>query len=205
MLRQKTAESVLKAIEASPSGVAMLDVLESLKLCGRDTLKTTISRLNKAGRIIRLKRGTYSTNPMDDAYACCRATFGGYLGFASALHIHGLITENPFTVHVVTPNLSKTVKIGQYEFKAVAMKEKAIGFERKGNYVVSTRAKTLFDCLYLPEYGVEKEKLRSAYANAKLTGNEWKEFKRYAGMTGAGKRKKMMDEAKRVKRHGTEH
>ncbi len=205
MLNKKVTEAVLKAIEASPSGIATLDVLESLRFCGRPTLKTTLSRLNKSGRIIRLKRGTYSSNPMKDAYLSAQATFNGYIGFTSALHLHGLITENPFTIHVVTTNTAKTVKAGQYEFKAVALKEKAIGFERKGNYTVSTRAKTLFDCLYLPEYGVEKGKMLVAYAGAKITKKEWAEFRRYAGMAATRKRGKIMDAANWVKKHGTEH
>ena len=192
------SRAVLDAVERSPDGIARLDVLESLGLCDRLTLRTTLSRLNKSGRIIRLKRGVYSANPMKDIYVCAQSTFNGYLGFSTALHLHGLIAEMPFTITVVTVNGSGTKKMGEYEFMAVSLKEKAIGFERKGDYVVSTRAKTLFDCLYLPRYSVESRKLSEAFAQADLPGREWKEFRRYVKKFAAGKAAESMLDVERA-------
>ncbi len=179
MFKEKVSAAVLKAIEISPLGIATLDVLESLQLCDNDTLKTTLSRLNTSGKIIRLKRGVYSTNPIKDAFACAQSTFNGYLGFTSALYLHKLTTEVPFTITVVTRQDSGSKTFGQYTFKAVSLKQKAVGFENNGPYVVSTRAKTLFDCLYLPRYAIEEEKLLAAFREAKLTAKEWKEFSSY--------------------------
>jgi len=178
---------VLKAVEDSPSGIALLDVLESLGLCSPGTLKTTLSRLGKARRIIRLKRGVYSANPMRDAFACAQAVFNGYLGFSSALYLHRLAAEVPFTVTVVTKSVSRAKTFGQYEFRAVAMKEKAVGFEKKGGYVVSTRPKTLFDCLYLPKYSVEHGKLVDAFKDARLSAREWREFDFFVEKLASGK------------------
>ncbi|NYZ73660.1 hypothetical protein H0O00_00800 [Candidatus Micrarchaeota archaeon] len=171
---------ILQAVENSPAGIASLDVLKSLGLCGAKSLRTILSRLGKSGRIIRLKRGVYSASPMRDAFACAQSAFNGYLGFSSALYLHKLITEVPFTITVVTTNVSAMKKIGEYEFRAVALKEKAVGFERKGPYVVSSRAKTLFDCAYLPRYSVPMEKLVQAYRSARLSDEEWREFDSYA-------------------------
>ncbi len=173
------SQAVLKAVENSPGGIASLDVLASLGLCGPFTLRTTLSRLGRSGRIIRLKRGVYSANPMRNAFACAQAVFGGYIGFSSALYLHKLITEVPFVVTVVTSRLSKAKRFGGYEFRAVALREKAVGFERKGEYVLSTRAKTLFDCLYLPRYSVEEGKLLEAFRAANLAKGEWREFRGY--------------------------
>ncbi|HII53665.1 TPA: hypothetical protein HA316_02420 [Candidatus Micrarchaeota archaeon] len=179
MLSYKLSEMVLKAIENSPMGITNLEVLESLSLSGPFTLKTTLSRLNKSGRIIRLKRGVYSSNPMRDVYACAQALFNGYLGFSTALYLRGLISELPFTVTVVTASKSFTKTFAAYQFKAVALKEKAVGFENKGPYVVSTRAKSLFDCIYLPKYSIEQEKLVNAFKDASLLPSEWREFRHY--------------------------
>lgn len=173
------SQSVLDAIRSSPDGLASLDVLDSLGFCDRLTLKTTISRLNKSGRIMRLKRGVYSVKPMRDALACAQDAFNGYLGFSTAMRVHGLISEIPFTLFVVTPGVSKRVEFGDYEFQAVALGSKAVGFEKKGIYVVSSRAKTLFDCIYLPRYAVERAKLFDAFSRAGLTCLEWKEFDSY--------------------------
>lgn len=187
---------VLSAIENSPSGIATLDIIESLKLCDRNTLKTTLSRLNKSGKILRLKRGVYSSNPLKDAFAAAQAVFNGYLGFSSALYLHGLITELPFTVTVVTTGVSRLKRIGNYEFRAVSLGEKAAGFEKKGAYSVSTRPKTLFDCLYLPRYSVEMQKLAEAYRHAGLSAKECVEFDSYVKRFAAGKTLKRIKKIK---------
>ena len=173
------SQFVLRSVEDSPNGIASLDVLESLGLCDPFTLKTTLSRLSRSGRIIRLKRGLYSANPMKDVYLCAQSVFNGYLGFSTALYLHKLIAEMPFMITVVTACTSRTKRFGEYEFRAVALKEKAVGFERNGEYVVSTRAKTLFDCLYLPRYSVGSEKLFEAFREADLSDKEWQEFDLY--------------------------
>jgi len=205
MLKNNVTQRLLKAIEGSPSGIASLDVLKSLALADERTLKTTLSRLGRSGRIIRLKRGAYSVNPIRDAYVCGLTLFRGYLGFTSALHLHGLITEVPFTVTVVTVADSKLKRIGEYEFRAVALGEKAVGFERKGEHVVSTRAKTLFDCIYLPDYSVERQKLVDIFKEAHLTAKEWREFRLYvAKFASNGQRAKMRAVEKEIRggKHG---
>lgn len=202
---EKLSDKLVKAIESSPNGVASLDVLESLGLCGPFTLRTTLSRLSQSGRILRLKRGLYSANPMKDAFLCAQSVFNGYLAFSTALYLQKLIAEAPFTVTVVTKGTSRTRRFGEYEFRAVALKEKAVGFERKGGYVLSTRAKTLFDCLYVPKYSVEEEKLFGAFGDAELAEGEWREFGRYVKKFASGKTAKKMEDAERSirgRRHG---
>ncbi len=191
---------VLQAVETSPQGIVSLDILESLRLCDADTLKTTLSRLNRKGRIIRLKRGVYAGNPLKDAFAAAQAAFKGYIGFSAALHLHGLIAETPFTITVVTTNTSASKAFGQYEFRAVALKDKAVGFEILEGHTVSTRAKTLFDCIYMPGYSVEEEKLVSSFRDARLRGAEWAEFRGYVKRFIRQKaRKKFHDIEKRIR------
>ncbi len=199
MFPEKLPDKLMYYIELSPSGVSALDVLDSLKLCDSNTLKTTLSRLTKKGKIIRLTRGVYSVNPIKDPFICAEVTFGGYLGFSTALYLHKLITEVPYTLFVVTRNNSGSKQIGQYTFKGVSLKEKALGMEHK-NYWISTRTKTLFDCLYLPQYSIEKEKLFSAYKNAKLSEKEWDEFNGYVKKFASEKIVKRIKEAiKKIK------
>ncbi|MEK6953851.1 MAG: hypothetical protein AABX01_02510 [Candidatus Micrarchaeota archaeon] len=192
MFQKKITERVLEAIEHSPKGIASLDVLASLRICGRDTLKTTLSRLGMTNRLIHLKRGTYSVNPLRDAFSCAQSTFNGYLGFTSALYLHKLITEIPFSITVVTNHVSKGKLVGEFSFLAVALNEKAVGFEKLGDYVVSSRAKTLFDCLYLPKYSIEQTKLIASYKEAKLGKTEWKDFDGYVKKFAGGKKEKML-------------
>ncbi len=171
--------TVLDAIKNSPNGIMTLDIFESLKICNDSTLKTTLSRLSKSGKIIRLKRGTYSTNPLIDAFTSAQYIFNGYVGFSSALYLHRLITEIPFSIAVVTRFKSGTRTIGQYEFRAVALKDKAVGFSDIDGIVISTRSKTLFDCLYLERYSIERDKLIEVYRSARLSSKELTEFNSY--------------------------
>lgn len=181
MLKQKVVTRLLKAAEGSPDGVITLELLDSLKLASRQTLKVTLSRLAKSGRLLRLKRGVYCTNPMRDAFAAASAIFNGYVGFGSALYLHRMLAEIPFTIIVVTKATSAAKELGQYEFRAVSFGKNAVGSGRKGRMAVSTRAKTLFDCLQLPRYAPEFEKVVQAYAENPLSKKEWKEFDSYCG------------------------
>lgn len=173
------ARRVLSAIEKTPEGIAKLDVLKSLRLCGDSTLRTTLSRLGKAGKIIRLKRGTYAANPIRDVFAAAQETFNGYIGFSSALYVHRLIAEMPFAITIVTKNESESKVVGAYEVKAVAMGARAVGFVNVGGLTVSSRAKTLFDCIYLKRYSIGQEKLIDAYRGARMSPEEWEEFGSY--------------------------
>jgi|GEM_PF-1507093 len=191
-LPQRVTDGILRAIERSPSGILPLDVLASISPASRGTLLATLCRLAREGRIVRLKRGAYSVAPIRDGYAAAQVKFGGYIAFASALRLHGLIAEEPFTIMVATPKTSKTARAGNLEFRAVALGERAVGSERIGAHDVSSRAKTLFDCLFLPQYSVEAEKLADAYAAAGMKKGEWQEFERYAERFGGRKRKGML-------------
>ena len=193
-----TTEKLVQAIQDSPEGIATLETLESLHLCNKFNLRTTLSRLSKSGRVLRLKRGVYSENPIRNAFVAAQHTYEGYLGFSSALYLHKLIAELPFTITVVTARKSALKTMGAYEIRAVAMKEKAIGFENVGNLTVSTRAKTLFDCLYLEKYSIERGKLIDAYRDARLNPRELKEFDSYVKRFIPSRMHHKFDEAKEM-------
>ncbi len=196
---ENVTEGILRAISASQSGIANLEMLDSLRLCSRGSLLATLCRLGKQKRIIRLKRGAYSTNPIQDGYAAAQVKFAGYIGFASALRLHGLIAEEPFTIIVVTPNLSKTAQIENMEFRAVALGNRAFGTVRIGRYNVSSKAKTLFDCLFLPHYSVPEAVLAEAYSHAGMKSAHWREFNDYAKKFGGRKKDIMLNFAKRIR------
>ena len=193
----KLVERLVNAVQTSPGGIAMLETLESLKLCDGFTLKTTLSRLSKSGKLIRLKRGVYSANPIRDAFAAAQSTYNGYIGFSGALYVHRLVTELPFTITVVTINKSASKAFGMYEFRSVALKEKAIGFEDINGLTVSTKAKTLFDCIYLERYSVEMDKLINAYRTAALNREELKEFESYVDRFIKAKRRSIFDKIRK--------
>lgn len=190
---------VLNAINNSPNGIVTFDILKSLDMCDDFTLKTTLSRLRKSDRIITLKKGIYSTNPMTDAFMAANYIFGGYIGFSGALYLHKLITELPFSIVVVNRLKSGLKTIGQYEFRAVALRDKAIGSVTVAGITMSTRPKTLFDCLYLEKYSVELDKLIGAFNAARMTAKELAEFDMYVEkLIPKNKRQRFYEAKKRI-------
>jgi predicted transcriptional regulator of viral defense system len=138
---------------------------------------------------------------MVDAFACAQAVFNGYISFSSALYLQKMIAEMPFSITVATSGPSDSRVCGQYEFRAVSLKEQAIGFRRMGNYDVSSRAKTLFDCLYLPRYSPGFEKLVEAYHSNPLSKEEWSEFGAYVQKFTTGHlRERMIVAQKKIRR-----
>ena len=160
-----------------------LSEARSWRLCSPSSLAVTLHRMVKKGLLVRLWRGLYyapsveqPAAPVDDLLYAAQKMFGGYLAFATALYLHRLRDEFPFTVFVATFSTSTSRSMGVAEVKAVALRERAVGVQQMGDYVVSSRAKTLFDCLYLPSFGGGEPAMISVFKKARLSKSEWKEF-----------------------------
>jgi len=101
-------------------------------------------------RNLHVPRKPIKKPQIKDSYEIALALYKGYLGFLTALKIHGLTEYEPFTIQVITTNASKTKSIGDYVFKAIVLKEKAVGATHQDGYWVSSLEKTFFDCFYKP-------------------------------------------------------
>ena len=176
-------QSLFFFTRSAKHGIVPIDIFKSLQLCGESTLKVILSRLLKKGALIKLKNGLYSWNVegggVEDFFYASQATYDGYLGFSTALYLHGLTDQYPFTLFVVTPNKSASKRIGDVELKAVAMHKRAIGTHQLGDYLVSTVPKTLYDCFHLPEYSGGLSVILRAVYEAKLNESQWREFLTY--------------------------
>lgn len=154
----------------------------------REYVHVLVQRLKRKGWITRAGPRVYLRLPasaavdgkvyLEDPFAVALKLFDGYLAFQSALKVHGLSDYQSFTVFVATKQKSKTVRLlEQYEIKALALKRRFTGYERKSSYVVSTIAKTFFDCFFHPQYaGGLGEVLRSLHSCEAMN---WKEFLSY--------------------------
>jgi predicted transcriptional regulator of viral defense system len=151
-------------------------------------LRVLVQRLETKGWLTSLGKGVYLRLPasaavsgkvyLEDPFKVALKLFRGYLAFQSALKIHGLSEYEPFTVYVATRNKSLTVALlKQYEIKAITFRSRYVGYETKEGYVVSTVAKTFFDCFFHPGYaGGCAELLKALYACDSI---DWQEFLRY--------------------------
>jgi len=151
-------------------------------------LRVLVQRLEGKGWLTPLGKGVYLRLPasaavggkayLEDPFKVALKLFRGYLAFQSALKIHGLSEYEPFTVYVATRNKSETIALlKQYEVKAITFRSRYTGYETKDDYVVSTVAKTFFDCFFHPNYaGGYAEVLKSLHS---CESTDWQEFLKY--------------------------
>ena len=148
-----------------------------------------VSSLNSKGYLYRLEKGLYLVQKtpakepiIEDPYRLALSIFKGYIAFSSALRLYNLIEYEPFTFFVATPNRSKRLFIGNYEIRAVSMRDRAEGITLYNEIYVSNLEKTIFDCFYKPQYSGGYETITKALAaDIKI---DWKNvlyyFKKYS-------------------------
>ncbi len=176
-------------LESEGQNVFRISDLKELHLpFSYDHLRVLVQRLQRKGWLTALGKGVYLRLPasaalegkvyLEDPFKVALKLFRGYLAFQSALKIHGLSDYQPFTVYVATENKSQTVSLlEQYEIKAITFRERYAGYEAKDGYLVSTVAKTFFDCFFHSVYaGGYPEILKSLHSCDSM---DWQEFLKY--------------------------
>lgn len=114
-----------------------------------------IHSLLQKGYLYQLKKGYYlvceDREPaIQRPMVVANALFDGYIAFSSALQIYNLLDYEPFTIFSATMEESKTLSVGNYEFRAIAIGDKMIGHTFYNDVYVSSLEKTFFDCFYKP-------------------------------------------------------
>jgi predicted transcriptional regulator of viral defense system len=173
------------------NSIVAIETIKSWRLASNGAIRVALHNLCKKSWFLPLKRGLYAVQPylgggIEDPFYAAQLVYGGYLAFSSALYLHKLGDEMPFTVFTVTKRKSSTRRIGEYEFRAVALGRRAIGAQRLGDYYVSTLPKTLYDCLYMPQYSGGHAKILRAVYNARMDSADWREFMLYVGRFESG-------------------
>lgn len=142
-------------------------------LTGKDntTVRKLLSDMTKRGVIMRIKEGLYHRIPYEqkpDQYfpdwhltaVAMVQPKDYYIGFYSALDIHGLITQPSMVEQVVTKEQvkpkSQQVKNVRFEFITLS-KNRFFGFKMQwiddfNKVNCSDLEKTLLDCLYKPDF-----------------------------------------------------
>jgi len=142
-------------------------------LFGKDntTVRKLLSDMTKRGVIMRIKEGLYHRIPYeqkpDQYFPNWHLTAEAmvqpkdyYIGFYSALDIHGLITQPSMVEQVVTQKQvkPKTQKVKNVRFEFITLsKNRFFGFKKQwidDFYKVncSDLEKTFLDCLFKPDY-----------------------------------------------------
>ncbi|MBK9333809.1 MAG: transcriptional regulator [Ignavibacteria bacterium] len=146
------------------------DIVKILGGIKNQNIRRLLSDMTKRRLIMRIKGGLYTIIPYDKSFdyfpnwhiVAEKLTYPEeyYIGFYSALDIHGLITQPSLTEYIIS-NKQFTPKrqiINNVKFEFIKYnKNHFFGFEKKwiSNYekvFCSDLEKTIIDCLYKPQY-----------------------------------------------------
>lgn len=174
-------QKIYHAAKNAKDGVIFLEIIESLELTDKNTLLSTLSKMCKKNWLIRLRNEVYLVCKdglpiISDPFVISTYIFKGYNAFSSALYLHKLTDMIPFEVIVATKHESGKKTIGEYSFRATALKKRYLGTTTHNDYKTSTVAKTIYDCLKRPEIAGGYPTIVKAIYEAKLNKKQWEEF-----------------------------
>lgn len=138
---------------------------ELLKFSATSTVKAMAFNLVKKGVLVRLSRGRYLVSKTPEKYDPLRTAnyvFDGYIAFSSALFVYGYNPTRSFTVWGASSQRKTIRKIGEYIYISVPMGRLTFGSTYYKGYRVSTRSKTVFDCIYKIHYVEDMRSLLDA-------------------------------------------
>lgn len=125
------------------AGIAEFRVLDSLGLTSPNSLCVTLSRLIKAGEFYKPTRGIYVSKDADP-FLVATALKPGYLSLSTALYLHHLIEEYPFTIYVAS-STRDSLRLGEHEIHYFKAKSYLGAIEKP--YKMATVEKAIYDCL----------------------------------------------------------
>ncbi len=143
--------------------VVSLHSIRSIGAVGRTSLLTILHRLSAKGFMIRLSRGRYyvmKDKTYDRLLIGSNLTTNPYIGLESALFIYGALKTVPLDTYVVTSlKRISTRRIGPDRYVLIPFGRLALGYGPRDGYRISSKGKTLFDCLYKIKYVSHVESL----------------------------------------------
>ncbi len=169
----------------SDTYVYLPDIFTSEELhssMGKEITKRSINRILsgyvRKGLVARLKNNLYAKASADEFYVASAST-GGYIGFSSALYLHGLKTEVEGSVYACVDNIQKKLHFLDTLIIPVHMPTMCYGTVIIGKVAVSNYPKTIFDMLFKPKYANFFDMYRALkYRN--MDKKEWSLLLRYA-------------------------
>ncbi len=125
------------------AGIAEFRVLDSLGLTSSNSLRVTLSRIVKSGGFYNPARGTYVSKDADPFMAATMLR-PGYLSLGTALYLHHLIEEYPFTIYVASSSRG-SFRMGEHELRYFKAKSYLGAIEKP--YRMASVEKAIYDCL----------------------------------------------------------
>lgn len=176
-----------KLLDLLPTGKAVThhtiaDINAYLRITDKQTLNNVIHNLCRKKAVLQLKKGLYIITKRNgyDKIGISTEIYGGYIALDTALFIHGYQQSYPTIFYTITSgNRRKESIIDGSRYVSIPMKDMGFGSASINGYNVSTKAKTLFDCIYCIKYVRDFRPLLMLAKDLKK--EEFEEFMYYAG------------------------
>ena len=192
---EKGSRRIRSLIERLP-----IFTLENLKVfnLNENYLRIFLSRETKTERVIRLKKGVYTSKKFIEKikgrgrysdfleFLACKIYSPSYLSLDYVLYENNLLTEMPVNFTLITKNKTATFsnKLGNFIYHKIR-EDLFYGFKvikKDGFFILkATKAKALFDFLYLRKnLLLNKKTVKELRINTEeLTSKDKKELKKY--------------------------
>ncbi len=173
-------------IERLPEIISTAEIRRLLQ--GKATKRMLTYAINaylKEKAMVKIKRGLYSKTP--NAFYVASRIYDGYVGFSSALYLHGLKTEMESVIYVCVDGSAKSTRFMNRTILPVNMSGLSYGTElisAEGRDVLtSTFPKTVFDMFCKPRYASYFDLYRAINRRG-VGGKEWAEIYGYTEKAG---------------------
>jgi predicted transcriptional regulator of viral defense system len=158
----KLAQSIKLLTLSNRSLFTLGDVKKLLLIKKANTAYKFIQRLRKNGILQKLTKGKYQfllSNPTDFEIANFLYS-PSYISLETALNLHGILTQAPYEITLLTPLRNKTIEISGRRFVYLHITPKLYyGFQKEKNFLLATPEKALFDELYFISKGLRRLEL----------------------------------------------
>lgn len=157
-IRPKDSELITKLM-GFPKPYFTVTDLEKILGLKRESLYVTLSRLVKAGVLVRLRKNAYKLfiGEADLEKAANELYFPSYLSFETALSKYGILSQIPYTLTFATTRPSKRIVLRDTEVEYRHLKSDLFfGYTLEGGKTVAAAEKALLDELYLMSRGKAK-------------------------------------------------
>ena len=130
------------------------DICEMFPELEKQRINRLLKSLKDKKYINQLRKGIYTSNQLKtnlEIFKTALSIYPGYISHLSALRYYDLIDYEPTTIFISTTNRSKELTNGSFIFKYINQKNYSDYISKEGIFV-STLEKTIFDCLYKPQF-----------------------------------------------------
>lgn len=135
--------------------ISLFDIVDAkkiFKIKKENTLYKFLQRLEKSDVIKRVAKGKYHFvfRAVADFELANFLVNPSYISLESALSLHGILPQFPYTITSVTPLKSQKIIYQKKEYEFVHLGSKYfLGFAKKDKFLIATPEKALLDELYL--------------------------------------------------------